>query len=155
MKNNSNPLNTVILVILALIVADIFLNDGRVLASIAANAEDTTAVIDTAVYTSAPATVTYREPERATLSAPTAVPQPTYTPLPTYTPYPSASAASPVSAASPTAVPLVPDYNLPPMGPYSLQEIDLCEAIILAGNLDTLPLPQRGLCEQYVAMRNK
>jgi hypothetical protein len=44
MKNNSNPLNTILLVILALIVSDLFLNDGRVLASIAANAEDTTAV---------------------------------------------------------------------------------------------------------------
>jgi hypothetical protein len=98
-----------------------------------------------AIDTGAPATVTYP----TAVPTDTAVPQPTFAPQPTYAPQPS------VSEASPTAVPLVPDYNLPPMGPYSLQEIDLCEAIIQAGNLDTLPEPQRGLCEQYVAMRNK
>lgn len=57
-------------------------------------------------------------------------------------------------ALPPTVQKLVPDYNLSPTGPYSLEEIDLCELIINAGNLDTLPLPQRGLCEQYVAMRH-
>jgi hypothetical protein len=48
MKNNSNPLNTVLLVILALIVADIFLNDGRALASLTSG-NDTAGVPDTAV----------------------------------------------------------------------------------------------------------
>jgi hypothetical protein len=44
-----NILSTVLLVLLALVAADLFLNDGRALARLANSAGEATAVIDTAV----------------------------------------------------------------------------------------------------------
>lgn len=84
MKNN--PLATILLVILALVVADLFLNDGRALASLAANANAGTAVslpqLDTQnlvnqvpdpriiLDTSAPATVIFSQPPQIVTATP-------------------------------------------------------------------------------------
>jgi hypothetical protein len=59
--------------------------------------------------------------------------QPTQTPYPTYTP-----------------VKLIDSRGLPSMGPYTLDQVQQCEAIKANNSLDTLPSPQRELCGQYV-----
>jgi hypothetical protein len=72
--NKSNPLNTVLLIIIALICLDVY---GRVLASIAAS--DNTPVL------SAPSLPTGQNLNNAVMVYPTAVPLPTVEPAPVFT----------------------------------------------------------------------
>lgn len=101
-------------------------------------------VLETAVQTLEPISPAMRvEPGVIILSTstpfPTAVPQVTATPYPTYTPLPTY-----------TPAPLIDDRGLPSMGPYSLDQVEQCQAIFENGHIDTLPSPQRELCGQYV-----
>lgn len=67
----------------------------------------------------------------------TATAWPTYTPLPTGTPLPA-----PTGQAS--TLPALPIY-----GPYTLEQVNTCKAIVESGRIGELPRPQMDLCTMY------
>lgn len=65
----------------------------------------------------------------------------------TSTPFAAKPTAVVVTATQPSQ--MFDDHGLPNMGPYTLDQVEQCRAIIQNGHIDTLPSPQRELCEQY------
>lgn len=59
--------------------------------------------------------------------------------------------AAPTATLAPTqtAVPLIRDYGLPNVGPYSLDEVQQCQDIKASSGLNVLPSPQLELCQMY------
>ena len=52
-------------------------------------------------------------------------------------------------APTQTAVPLIQDYGLPNVGPYSLDQVRQCQDIKASSGLNMLPSPQLELCQMY------
>lgn len=81
-----------------------------------------------------------------TLAAPEMKVEPGVIILSTSTPFATATTA-PMPTS--TAVQVFNNRGLPSMGPYTLDQVQQCRAIVQNGQIDTLPSPQRELCEMY------
>ena len=59
--------------------------------------------------------------------------------------------AQPTATLAPTQTPqpLIQDYGLPNIGPYSLDQVRQCQDIKASSGLQVLPSPQLELCQQY------
>lgn len=59
--------------------------------------------------------------------------------------------AQPAATSAPTQTPqpLIQDYGLPNIGPYSLDQVRQCQDIKASSGLQVLPSPQFELCQQY------
>lgn len=134
-------IKTIVLIIIVLFAYDWLKSNGAALPTAAQPVQfiPTVQVDDYQLNTETVRVVTSTPFPTAEIRAATAQPVATLAPLPTYTPPPTY-----------TAVPLLNDHGLPSMGPYTLQQVETCTAIIFNGQIDTLPSPQRELCEQYV-----